>query len=213
MAPRYQSTKSIKGTGFNKYSSNKGFNDVDIPLIINHDFRTRYKKNMSLTNAPQQTYTDSKPKPKMGSDEFHKVNENGLRQAYNAPNYIYKDNDTLYMAGTKTTRDYWDDAKIPFGLTRYSKIYMGADKVLQQDPSIKNRTGHSLVGSVAFELQKNYPERDFTTTTYAAPVVSMTSADNSYRKYGDSVSSLDWGAQSVLRVDPFNAPHSYTGYS
>ena len=98
MAPRYQSTKSIKGTGFNTY------NDRDMPLIINQDFRKRYKKNMSLTNAPPQTYTDRKPKPKpkQGSDEFHKVNEIGLRQAYNAPNYIYKDNDTLYMAGTKS---------------------------------------------------------------------------------------------------------------
>jgi hypothetical protein len=90
---------------------------------------------------------------------------------------------------------------------------MDADKVLQKDPSIKNLTGHSLSGSVALELQKNYPERDFKTTTYAAPVASFTNSDSRFRKYGDSISTLDFGSQSVFRLDPFNTPHSYTGYS
>jgi hypothetical protein len=53
------------------------------------------------------------------------------------------------MAGTKNFRDLYDDIKIPFGLTRYSQRYMDADKVLQQDPNIKNLVGNKHSGSVA----------------------------------------------------------------
>ncbi len=81
-------------------------------------------------------------KPKHGSSEFHKQNEIGLEKAYNSPNYLYKDNDTLYVAGTQTRRDVWDDLKIPFGLTRYSQRYQDADKIVQQDPSIKSLGAH-----------------------------------------------------------------------
>ncbi len=94
-------------------------------------------------------------KPKRGSAEFHKQDEIGLEKAYHSPNYLYKDNDTLYVAGTQTVRDAWDDLKIPFGLTRYSQRYQDADKIVQQDPSIKSFIGHSLGGAVALEFQKH----------------------------------------------------------
>jgi hypothetical protein len=110
---------------------------------------------MDLTNKAYNTNTDPKPKPKLGSSEFHKQNEEGLEKAYNSPNYLYKDGDILYVGGTQTARDAYDDiSKIPWGLTRYSQRYQDADKVVQQDPSIKTLSGHSLGGSVALELQK-----------------------------------------------------------
>ena len=100
------------------------------------------------------------PKPKLSKEEFHKQNENGLQQAYNSPNSLYRNKDTLYIAGTKNARDAYDDIKIPLGLTRYSQRYIDADKVLQEDPNIHNIRGHSLGGSISLELQKIYPERD-----------------------------------------------------
>ena len=90
---------------------------------------------------------------------------------------------------------------------------MDTDKVLQENQNVHNLVGHSLGGSASLELQKNYPERDYKTTTYGAPVASMTGADNRYRKYGDSVSTLDWGAQSLLRFDPTVSQHGYQGFS
>jgi hypothetical protein len=205
MSPRYQQQRKVR------YNSNKGFHEDDTPLIVNKDFHNQYKRNMGLTNKAYRTNTD--PKLISHPEDLHKLNEMRFEKAYNAPNYIYKDNDTLYIGGTKTARDAYDDIKIPFGLTRYSKRYMDTDKVLQENQNIHNLTGHSLGGSVALELQKNHPERDYKTTTYGAPVASITGVDNRFRKYWDSVSTLDWGAQSVIKFDPFNTPHSYTGYT
>ena len=152
MSPRYQQQRNVR------YHSNNGFEEDDMPLIVNKDFHKQYKRNMDLTNKAYRTNTD--PKPKASTEEYHKLNEMGLQKAYNSPNYIYKDNDTLYLAGAKTARDICGDLKIPFGLTRYSKRYMDTDKVLQQDPNVHNLVGHSLGGSASLELQKNHPERD-----------------------------------------------------
>jgi hypothetical protein len=113
MAPRYHSTKTGSSNGYNKYGGDKGFDDYDSPLIVHKDFYNQYKRNMDLTNKNYKINTDP--------NDFHKLNEIGLERAYTSPDYLYKNNDTLYMGGTQTARDVWDDLKIPFGLTRYSK--------------------------------------------------------------------------------------------
>ena len=84
---------------------------------------------MAVNNTRVNTVYDT---PKLSKEEFHKQNENGLQRAYNSPNSLYKNNDTLYIASTKNARDVYDDIKIPFGLTRYRQRYMDADKVLQR---------------------------------------------------------------------------------
>jgi hypothetical protein len=201
MAPRYHSNK-----GNNKYNNGKFFEDVDSPLIIHKDFLSQYKRNMDLTNKSV--------KPDIGSDIFHKQNENGLQKAYNnTDNYLHKDGDTLYVAGTITPRDYWDDIKIPFGLTRYSQRYQDADKILKQDPDVKNLVSHSLGGAVSLELQKNYPERNYNTITYGAPVNSDKISNERFRKNGDWVSILDSGAQTINKSTPEVGQHSYHGYT
>jgi pimeloyl-ACP methyl ester carboxylesterase len=168
---------------------------------------------MSVNNTGVNT-VDYTPKPKLSDEEYHKQNENGLEQAYNSPSHLYKNNDTLYMAGTKNARDLYDDIKIPLGLTRYTQRYMDADKVLQQDPNIKNLIGHSLSGSVALEFQKNHPERNFHTTTYNAPVNSVTPSNDRYRDMFDSISAQDYGARVILKpIDATRSPHSYRDFS
>jgi pimeloyl-ACP methyl ester carboxylesterase len=117
------------------------------------------------------------------------------------------------MGGTQTARDVWDDFKIPFGLTKYSKRYIDVDKVLQQDPNINKLVGHSLGGAVALEFQKNHPERNYTTVTYGAPVNSGNPSNERFRKDGDIVSFLDSGAQSLNKSTPDVGQHSYRGYT
>ena len=77
----------------------------------------------------------------------------GLDKAYSLDSGAYPEGDTLYVAGTKSIRDVWDDLKIPFGLTSWSQRYGDADRVLDASPQIRRVVGHSLGGAVALELQ------------------------------------------------------------
>ena len=78
----------------------------------------------------------------------------GLDKAYNLDSGSYVFGDTLFVAGTKSLRDVWDDLKIPFGLTSWSDRYQQADRVLQASPQVRRVVGHSLGGAVALELAK-----------------------------------------------------------
>ncbi len=81
---------------------------------------------------------------------------------------------------------------------------------LKVNPDIMNVVGHSLGGSVALELQQNFPDRKFKSNTYGAPVASLTGADNRFRNYFDPVSILDRGANNKVRVG-LN-PHDFSNF-
>ena len=72
--------------------------------------------------------------------------------------------------------------------------------MLYPDHKITSIVGHSLGGSVVLEMQKQNPDRTFKTTTYGAPVASMTVPDNinntRYRNNDDVISMFDRGATS-----------------
>jgi hypothetical protein len=73
--------------------------------------------------------------------------------------------------------------------------------------TIKHISCHSLGVAVALELQKNHPERKFTTNTYAAPVMSITKSEDGssrYRNYGGPFSILDWGADHGIKRNCIN---------
>ncbi len=115
----------------------------------------------------------------------------------------------MFIAGTNVfPQDYWDDLKIPFKLTKYSRRYRDADKLLQQKPDVKDLIGHSLGGTVSLELEKNHPDRHYDTTTYGAPVLSTTPG-NRYRHHFDPISMFDLGATTI--GTELN-PHTYTGF-
>ena len=99
------------------------------------------------------------------------TDKEGLERAYEQGDaYIYGDSE--YTAGTQfhTAQDVWDDVtKVPFwGDVRQSARYKAAENAHGGKHGIKRDIGHSLGGSVALELQKNYPGLD--TRTYGAPV-------------------------------------------
>ena len=83
----------------------------------------------------------------------------------------YIHGDTMYIAGSHTAKDWYDDVtKIPFwGDLRNSTRYQAARDALMQHPEVKRIVGHSLGGSVALELDKNY-NHITSSRTYGAPV-------------------------------------------
>jgi len=161
-----------------------------------------------------------------GQSQFHDfpkelntiTDTQGLNRAYDDTNY-YIHGKTLYIAGTNSWRDVWDDiTTIPFyGDVRNSERYQQAEKVLKENPQIKRLIGHSLGGSVALELEKNYPDQVEFTRTYGAPVLDMTEHEmdpkvERYRNMLDGISVFDNAANVSIDWNPFNSyslTHSY----
>ena len=129
----------------------------------------------------------------------------GLDKATAAHDKVYVHGNTMYVAGTSSLRDVWDDFKIPFGKTAHTQRYKDADALLAKNPHVSNLVGHSLGGAAVLELQKNHGDKTFKTSTYAAPVMSRTTPDNvnnkRYRNYGDFISIFDRGAESRVKGD------------
>ena len=121
----------------------------------------------------------------------------------------------MFVAGTKDSpQDRWDDvSKTPFQATNNSFRYISANTALKQndaldpDHQITSLVGHSLAGSVVLEMQKQYPDINFKTTTYGAPVASITAPDGinhkCYRNYDDPISMLDRGSIMTVK-DPLD---------
>jgi hypothetical protein len=146
------------------------------------------------------------------NNNFHKLNEIGLNNAYNNVNKVYVDGSTLYVAGTSNLKDVYDDiSKIPFyGNLKDSTRYNQAKTALDSNPNINKIIGHSLGGSVALQLEKDNPK--YATTTYGAPVFSPNPfiTGNRYRFKNDPISMLDNGA---ITVNTFKLnPHSYSNF-
>ena len=142
----------------------------------------------------------------------HKINEIGLKKAYNNYKGIHIDNDTMFIAGTKNFRDVYDDiTKIPFfGDLKNSKRYRDVEEEIKENPNVKKLVGHSLAGSVALEFEKN--NKGYETTTYGAPVFGGFEGANRFRHRNDPVSMFDFGAKSVgFSFNPLTA-HSYQNY-
>ncbi len=135
------------------------------------------------------------------------TDKDGLERAYQqGDTYAY--GDTLYIAGSHTARDLFDDVtKITaWGDLRNAERYQAADKALKANPNIKRVVGHSLGGSVALELQKNHSGLE--SRTYGAPVFNPTGGDakaERYRNWFDPVSVFDRSAERSFKANPFDS--------
>jgi hypothetical protein len=96
----------------------------------------------------------------------------GLEKAYSLPNKLFINGDVLYVAGTSSLHDVWDDLKIPFHLTSQSQRYTDAEKILANNKQISTLVGHSLGSAVSLELQANMKDRNFQSRTYSVPTIS-----------------------------------------
>lgn len=150
-------------------------------------------------------------------NNFHYNNKLGLDKAYASESGTHIEGDTLYIAGTRSKRDVWDDiTKLPFGLTKHAQRYKDAEQVLKDNPQVKHLVGHSLASSVSDELRKQHKDRDLNLKAlYGSPFVDFgfTKHENRWRHPGDFISILDRGAKTVDigLVNPLKA-HSYDKY-
>jgi hypothetical protein len=151
-------------------------------------------------------------------------NQEGLDRAYKENNYVFKNGSTLYIAGTQTRRDIYDDiTKVPFNRVDKSQRYLDASQIIEKsildNKPISNIVAHSLGGSVGLKLVENYKEHPMTTTVYGAPIktatdtlLSTTISGERYRHPYDPVSYFDGGAKTIPIQNNIINPHSYNGY-
>ena len=138
----------------------------------------------------------------------------GLSRAYEqGDTYAY--GDTLYVAGSHTAKDWYDDVtKVPFcSDLRNSTRYQEAEKALKAHSNIEN----NLSESVALELQKNHPSLN--SRTFGAPVWDPMSVDNKYTGFNgqvdrcrnavDPFSVFDGSAKTSIKWNHFNS-YSFT---
>ena len=147
---------------------------------------------------------NSSKKTEYITDEITDVQ--GLERAYQHGDY-YLHGDTMYIAGSHTAKDWYDDVtKIPvWGDLRDSTRYQAARDALMNNPQIKRTIGHSLGGSVALELEKNY--KNITSSrTYGAPVWNPLGSESNnverYRNWIDPVSVFDRSAAKSVKWNP-----------
>ena len=171
------------------------------------------KRRENISNVLEQTKAVlNKPKNEFSDRE-------GLSRAYKQPDKLYINNNKMYIAGTSSLRDVYDDLKIPFQLTKYSQRYQDAEKVLRNNPDIDTLIGHSLGSSVSLELNKNSNDK-YTTRNYSSPVFDMFKNNSvndknlRFKTNNDIISMFDKNAINISKpsINPLSL-HSYNNYS
>uniref|UniRef100_UPI00404B3323 hypothetical protein n=1 Tax=Flavobacterium sp. TaxID=239 RepID=UPI00404B3323 len=83
-----------------------------------------------------------------------------LKRAYETNDGLYQHYNKLFIAGTKDPIDMVDDFKLPLNDTlNKTKRRRTADKYYRSHHEIDTSIGHSLGGSVALALEKQYKKR------------------------------------------------------
>ena len=145
----------------------------------------------------------------------------GLSKAYDSPNSIFIDGNKMYIAGTHTMRDVYDDiTKVPFwGDVKDSERYSQATEALKNNPQVDTIISHSLGSSVAAEINKQN-NNQFKTRMYGSPFIDFSfnpSKDPNnirFRHPGDPFSQFDTGAINEESNTTYNLvnPHSFSGF-
>ena len=112
------------------------------------------KQIKSKQITPNINATFNRPQTEQEWIDFHKNNEINMVKAYASPEGYYKDNNKLYIAGTRDIQDVLDWVKIPLGTFKDSKIYKNIEPVFKEDSKIDTVIGHSAGGSASLELGK-----------------------------------------------------------
>ena len=159
----------------------------------------------------------------LAGNETFLTDTQGLKLAYENPDGIYQNGSILYIAGTKSGRDVYDDLKLPFYQTRNTKRYKDVNEFIK-DGSIeidgKKLTGitdiisHSLASAVSQQINDDYGNI-FRSRSYGSPFVSNqrpedTGTNLRLRKAGDPVSMFDRGSITLnsSSLNPLDN-HSY----
>ena len=129
-------------------------------LFYNKPFFYYNKVKHNNINLGGSTKVANKPPPILDNKKILKgaslTDMEGLSNAYSSQNGVFVNGDTLYISGTHTARDVYDDiTTIPFNRVEKSERYQQALQSLEAIPTIKRVVGHSLGGSVALQIEKN----------------------------------------------------------
>ena len=187
-----------------------------------HKHKTRNEGG--LYEAPKtRNKINEEVKEELAGVEYIPTDTSGLKRAYENPDGIYRDGETLYIAGTKSFQDAVDDLKIPFYQTRNTKRYKDVDKFIKdyaievdgkKNYGIKNVVSHSLGSAVGQQINNDYGNI-FQTRSYGAPFISRQRPDETgqnlrIRGSNDVVSMFDPGARTIPKgsLNPLNN-HSY----
>ena len=90
---------------------------------------------------------------------------------------MYRNGSILYVSGTKSTQDVWDDLKLPLHKTRLTQRYKDASKHIEdeavvidgeKDYGTTDIIGHSLGSAVTAQINQDKDNR-FRTRSYGAP--------------------------------------------
>ncbi len=121
------------------------------------------------------------------------TDEEGLDIAYQQRSGVYVVGNTMYLAGTKSLGDAFDDARLPLGNVRGTARYRSA--VNAWDPEINHVVGHSLGGSVARAVAA---DKGVSHRTYSEPRFSAGArADpDAFRTVGDPIAMFGAGDET-----------------
>ena len=162
-------------------------------------------------------------KEELAGTETFLTDTQGLRLAYENPEGIYQNGSILYIAGTKSGRDVYDDLKLPLYKTQQTKRYKDVDKFIKDGAieidgkkhyGITDIISHSLGSAVGQQINNDYGNI-FRSRSYGSPFVSGQQPEDTgtnlrIRKAGDPVSAFDRGSITLNKgtLDPLQN-HSY----
>ena len=187
-------------------------------------FKHKRRNENILYEAPNnRNKINDEVNQELAGTETFLTDTQGLRLAYENPEGIYQNGSILYIAGTKSGRDVYDDLKLPLHQTQQTKRYKDVDKFIK-DGTIevdgKKLTGitdiisHSLGSAVGQQINNDYGNI-FRSRSYGSPFVSGqrpedTGTNLRIRKAGDVVSMFDKGSITLNKgtLDPLQN-HSY----
>ena len=140
-------------------------------------FKHKRRNEGILYEAPKtRNKIHNDVREELAGNEYIPTDTYGLKRAYEDPNGIYRDGETLYIAGTKSFQDAVDDLKLPFYQTRNTKRYKDVDNFIQdyaididgkKNYGIKNIVSHSLGSAVGQQINSDYGNI-FQTRSYGA---------------------------------------------
>ena len=177
-----------------------------------------------LYEAPNtRSKVNEEVREELAGTETFLTDTQGLRLAYENPEGIYQNGSILYIAGTKSGRDVYDDLKLPLYQTQQTKRYKDVDNFIK-DGTIevdgKKLTGitdiisHSLGSAVGQQINNDYGNI-FRSRSYGSPFVSSqrpedTGTNLRIRGSKDVVSMFDGGSITVPKgsLNPLYS-HSY----
>ena len=174
-------------------------------------FKHKRRNEEVLYEAPNtRSKIHNEVRDELAGTETFLTDTQGLKLAYENPEGIYQNGSILYIAGTKSGRDVYDDLKLPFYQTRNTKRYKDVDKFIK-DGTIevdgKKLTGitdvisHSLGSAVGQQINHDYGNI-FRSRSYGSPFVSSqrpedTKTNLRIRGSNDVVSMFDGGSITI----------------